>query len=54
MLGSEQTLLIEQPGVGRSECFAPVAFGGDAARATFVRARITGMSDGMLRAGIAA
>ncbi len=54
MVGSEQILLVERQGVGRSECFAQVAFSGDAAPATFVRARITGLSRGKLTADIAA
>ncbi len=54
MVGSEQILLVERQGVGRSECFAQVAFSGDAAPATFVRAHITGLSRGKLTADIAA
>jgi hypothetical protein len=40
--------------MGRSECFAPVVFEGDAAPATFVRSRITGTRDDALVADIAA
>ncbi|MGZ5989294.1 MAG: tRNA (N(6)-L-threonylcarbamoyladenosine(37)-C(2))-methylthiotransferase MtaB, partial [Rhizomicrobium sp.] len=43
---SEQTLLVEQRGMGRSECFTPIVFLGDAAPGTLVRARITGVSGG--------
>ena len=50
---SEQTLLVEQRGMGRSECFTPIVFLGDAAPGTLVRARITGVSGGKLRAEIA-
>jgi threonylcarbamoyladenosine tRNA methylthiotransferase MtaB len=50
---SVQTLLVEQRGMGRSECFTPIVFLGDAAPGTLVRARITGVSGGKLRAEIA-
>ncbi len=50
---SEQTLLVEQRGMGRSECFTPIVFLGDAAPGTLVRARITGVSGGKLRAELA-
>ncbi|MGZ6008739.1 MAG: tRNA (N(6)-L-threonylcarbamoyladenosine(37)-C(2))-methylthiotransferase MtaB [Rhizomicrobium sp.] len=50
---SEQTLLVEQRDMGRSECFTPIVFLGDAAPGTLVRARITGVSGGKLRAEIA-
>ncbi len=46
LLGSEQTLLVEKPGVGRTACFAPVRFAGDAD--TFVRVRITDAAPGHL------
>jgi threonylcarbamoyladenosine tRNA methylthiotransferase MtaB len=51
---SEQTLLVERPGMGRSECFMPVVFEADTAPATFVRCRITGTRDDALLADIAA
>jgi threonylcarbamoyladenosine tRNA methylthiotransferase MtaB len=54
LVSSEQTLLVERPGMGRSECFAPVVFEGDAPPATFVRSRITGTRDDALVADIAA
>jgi threonylcarbamoyladenosine tRNA methylthiotransferase MtaB len=53
MIGSEQTLLVEQRGIGRTKCFASVAFDGDAQPATFASARITGLSGGMLTAAVA-
>jgi len=40
LLGSEQTLLVEKQGLGRTPSFAPVAFSGEAG--DFVRVRITG------------
>ena len=52
MIGSEQTLLVEQQGVGRSECFTPVAFEGDAAQGSLVRAHVTGVSVSKLTAVI--
>lgn len=54
MLGSKQTLLVEQPGIGRTACFTQVAFDGSARPATFVQARITGLSGGKLTADVAA
>jgi len=53
LVRKEQTLLVEQRGMGRSECFTPVAFEGEAAPGTFVRARITGIAGGRLRAELA-
>ena len=46
MLGSEQMLVVEKPGLGRTACFAPVAFLG--AADGFVRVRITGAGAGRL------
>jgi len=46
LLGSEQTLLVEKPGLGRTPSFAPVAFTG--AAGDFVRVRITGRAGGQL------
>jgi threonylcarbamoyladenosine tRNA methylthiotransferase MtaB len=40
LMGSEQTLLVEKPGLGHTACFAPVAFADAPDR--FVRVRITG------------
>ena len=53
LVRKEQLLLVEQRGMGRSECFTPVAFEGEAAPGTFVRARITGVAGGKLRAELA-
>jgi len=44
LVGSYKELLVEQAGVGRTPCFAPVHFAGDSARGAFVHARITGAS----------
>ena len=41
--GSEQMLLVEQAGMGRTPGFAPVRFEADAASGQFLRVRITGM-----------
>jgi threonylcarbamoyladenosine tRNA methylthiotransferase MtaB len=46
MLGSEQLLVVEKPGLGRTACFAPVTFSG--AADGFVRVRITGAGTGHL------
>lgn len=46
LIGSEQTLLVEKPGLGRTPCFVPVTFGGEAG--DFVRVRITGHRSGQL------
>lgn len=40
LVGSEQELLVEKPGLGRTASFIPVAFAGEAG--DFVRVRITG------------
>jgi len=42
MIGRDETLLVEKPGLGRSPCFAPVTFEG-LALDSFVRVRITGL-----------
>jgi len=54
LLRGEQTLLVERPGMGRSECFMPVVFESVAAPATFVRCRISGTRDDALTADVAA
>ena len=54
LVATEQSLLVERAGMGRSECFMPVVFEADAAPATFVRGRITGLRDGALLADVAA
>jgi threonylcarbamoyladenosine tRNA methylthiotransferase MtaB len=42
LLGTEQTLLIEKNGVGRTACFAVAQFSGNAEHASFVRTRVVG------------
>lgn len=54
LVGSEQMLLIEEAGVGRTPCFAPARFEGAAAPGTFARARITGATSKHLIAELAA
>jgi threonylcarbamoyladenosine tRNA methylthiotransferase MtaB len=49
LIGSEQSVLIEKTGMGRTECFAPVQLAGEAG--TFARARITGATPTALLAG---
>jgi threonylcarbamoyladenosine tRNA methylthiotransferase MtaB len=44
LIGSEQTLLVEKNGVGRTACFAPARFSGNAEPASFVRMRVTGVT----------
>ncbi|HEY1708964.1 MAG TPA: tRNA (N(6)-L-threonylcarbamoyladenosine(37)-C(2))-methylthiotransferase MtaB [Rhizomicrobium sp.] len=50
--GTEQTLLVEKPTIGRTACFAPARFDGDAAPGSFVRARIAGATPTHLAAEI--
>jgi threonylcarbamoyladenosine tRNA methylthiotransferase MtaB len=50
LVGTTQTILVEKNGVGRTECFAPVAFDAEAAPGVFVTTRITGASAKELRA----
>jgi len=50
LIGSGQVLLVEQAGMGRTACFAPVTFVGADAPGTFVRVRTTDIVDGRLRA----
>jgi threonylcarbamoyladenosine tRNA methylthiotransferase MtaB len=40
LVGSDQMLLVEKPGLGRTPCFVPVRFTGDAAPGKFRRVRI--------------
>jgi threonylcarbamoyladenosine tRNA methylthiotransferase MtaB len=47
LAGSEQELLVEKPGLGRTACFASVAFEDDAAPGSVIRVKITG-SDGRI------
>jgi threonylcarbamoyladenosine tRNA methylthiotransferase MtaB len=42
LVGTEQTLLVEKNGIGRTACFAPVHFSDNAEAATFLRTRIAG------------
>lgn len=48
LVGSEQMLLVEKQGVGRTPCFAPAQFFGSASASEIVRARVTGVRDGSL------
>lgn len=50
LVGSEQSLLVERSGLGRSECFTPISFDGKAAPASFVRCRVKELSGGQLKA----
>ena len=43
LIGTPQALLIEKNGAGRTECFAPAIFAGDAQPGAIVFARITGV-----------
>jgi threonylcarbamoyladenosine tRNA methylthiotransferase MtaB len=52
LVGSMQTLLVERPGLGRSECFTPIAFDDGEAAGGFVRARIVALNDAVLWADI--
>jgi threonylcarbamoyladenosine tRNA methylthiotransferase MtaB len=42
LIGTEQTLLMEKPGMGRTSCFAPAQLAGDAVPGSLIAARITG------------
>jgi threonylcarbamoyladenosine tRNA methylthiotransferase MtaB len=53
ILGQIRTVLVEKPGFGHSECFAPVAFDGPAAPGSIVPVLITG-ADGVRLMGKAA
>jgi threonylcarbamoyladenosine tRNA methylthiotransferase MtaB len=50
LVGSEQTLLVEKPGLGRTPCFAPVRFAGGGAPGEFRRVRIADASQDQLTA----
>jgi threonylcarbamoyladenosine tRNA methylthiotransferase MtaB len=50
LVGSEQSLLVENGGIGRTPCFAPVRLSGVAARGTIVTRRVTGAEAGHLHA----
>jgi threonylcarbamoyladenosine tRNA methylthiotransferase MtaB len=47
-VGHQASVLVEQPGFGRSEHFAPVAFAGEASRGQVLRVRLTGSSPNRL------
>ncbi len=53
-VGREETLLVEKTGFGRTPCFAPVAFRGNAEPGAFVRARIADAGADHLQADIIA
>ena len=42
LAGVTRTVLVEKPGFGHSECFAPVAFDGAAPSGTLVSVLVTG------------
>ena len=50
LVGSEQPLLVERGGIGRTPCFAPVRLSGTPMRGAIVTARITGAEAGLLYA----
>jgi threonylcarbamoyladenosine tRNA methylthiotransferase MtaB len=52
LVGSEQTLLVEKPGFGRTACFAPAELDGSAAPGSLVRARIIATRSGSLVADV--
>jgi len=52
LVDSEQEILVEKPGLGRTRCFAQVAFNGAADAGQLVRVRITGSDGRMLRGGV--
>jgi threonylcarbamoyladenosine tRNA methylthiotransferase MtaB len=54
MQGQQHTILVEKPGMGRTACFAPVAFAGDAAPGSFVSVRLSGQSSDHLLGELAA
>jgi len=54
LVSTQQTLLVERTGMGRTECFTPVVFDLDAKPATFVRGHISGMRGDALVADVAA
>ncbi|MDE2133446.1 MAG: tRNA (N(6)-L-threonylcarbamoyladenosine(37)-C(2))-methylthiotransferase MtaB [Alphaproteobacteria bacterium] len=50
LIGSEQLLLVEKPGLGRTPCFAPVRLATDATPGEFRRVRIVGATHDHLMA----
>jgi threonylcarbamoyladenosine tRNA methylthiotransferase MtaB len=54
LAGSEQIVLVEKDGMGRTPCFAPTRFTATAAPGSFVRVRITGAEADRLLADVRA
>ena len=54
LVGSEQMLLVENAGLGRSECFARARFGASAKTGSFVRARVVDATADHLKAELLA
>lgn len=52
LIGTEQMILIEKPGVGRTACFALVEIGGNTLASGFARAKITGSTGKQLTAAL--
>ncbi|MBU6298754.1 MAG: tRNA (N(6)-L-threonylcarbamoyladenosine(37)-C(2))-methylthiotransferase MtaB [Alphaproteobacteria bacterium] len=52
LVGSEQTVLTEKPGLGRTPCFTSTCFDGDAVAGSFRRVRITGAASDHLTADV--
>ena len=48
LVGSEQALLVEKPGIARTACFAPASFVQAARAGEIVRGRVTGFKQGRL------
>ena len=54
MQGQQHNILVEKSGMGRTTCFAPVVFAGDAAPGSFVSVRVSGQSGDHLLGELAA
>jgi threonylcarbamoyladenosine tRNA methylthiotransferase MtaB len=54
LVGAARSVLVEKPGFGHSECFAPVAFEGAALPGSIVPVTITGMDEKHLAARVQA
>jgi threonylcarbamoyladenosine tRNA methylthiotransferase MtaB len=54
LVGSEQMLLVEKAGFGRTGCFAPTELTGPAVSGSLVQARIAGVRSGQLHADVLA
>ena len=50
LVSSEQTLLVERRGMGRSECFTSISFDGETLPGFLVRCRVTGLVGNELKA----